>query len=91
MNRIHVNFIVFALAMLWLGHSISARNIPQQTPETNSVHLRDVQSIKDIRTFMAQHPNLHLTRLIKKERTNNLQTVKYTLGSRVSGKLVDTF
>ncbi|XP_005179558.1 uncharacterized protein LOC101893068 [Musca domestica] len=76
---------IFVLVVA-LGHSISAKNVPPtQAPETNSVQLRDVQTVKDIRAFIAQHPNLRLTRLIKKERTSHLQTVKYSLGNRVSG------
>uniref|UniRef100_A0A1L8EIX0 Putative secreted protein n=1 Tax=Haematobia irritans TaxID=7368 RepID=A0A1L8EIX0_HAEIR len=98
MFTFHLNLALYTLVMLWLGgHAISAMNIPTSAPSTaplaaltsntteGEMHLRDVKTITDIRAFIAQHPNLHLTRLMKKERQNTLQTVKYTLGGRVSG------
>nr|XP_013099426.1 unnamed protein product [Stomoxys calcitrans] len=93
MSKIHLNFVLSVLVMLWLGtHAISAtsiakRSIPLTNPKATEgeVQLRDVVTIKDIRAFVAEHPNLHLTRLMKKERQSTLQTVKYTLGGRVSG------
>lgn len=48
---------------------------------------RDIIVVKNVRDFVAQHPGLKMQRLVKQPAGRaNEQSVRYTLGARISGK-----
>ena len=91
MNKFLV-LVVASLAILCLSHELEAANVPlasmaqQQQEPKQEVESRKIQIIQDIKAYIMQHPNLQLQRLNKKTPVNRSQSIRYTLGNRVSGK-----
>ncbi|KAM7350004.1 uncharacterized protein ACRADG_008702 [Cochliomyia hominivorax] len=95
MNKF-INLCLASLAVLcFVNLELEAANVPlAPMPQQQQ---RNIELIHDIKEFIKQHPQLKLIRLNKKAPDNHRsQSVKYTLGNRVSGdrmvgQYADTF
>lgn len=90
MNKFLV-LIVTSMAILCLSHELEAANVPlasmpQQQSTIQDADARKIQIIQDIKAYIKDHPHLQLLRLNKKTPVNRSQSIRYTLGNRVSGK-----
>ncbi|XP_068157722.1 uncharacterized protein [Drosophila tropicalis] len=63
-----------------------AGRLGSRDASTNEVSLRDITVVKDVRAFAAKHPGLKMQRLTKHpEARSSTQSVRYSLGARISG------
>lgn len=87
MNK-SLNIFLACLAVLCLSLELEAANVPlAPMSQQDGAKQRNIELIKDIKAFIREHPQLQLIRLNKKTPENHRsQSVKYTLGNRVSGK-----
>ncbi|XP_023298896.2 uncharacterized protein LOC111681371 [Lucilia cuprina] len=98
MNKL-ITFTLAFMAVLCLSYELEAANVPlaPMPQQEAGAQQRNIQLVQDIKAFIKQHPQLQLIRLNKKMPENHRsQSVKYTLGNRVSGdrmvgQYADTF
>lgn len=89
MNKF-ITLLLAALAVLCLSHELQAANVPlaPMPQQETGAQQRNIQLVQDIKAFIKQHPQLQLIRLNKKTPDNHRsQSVKYTLGNRVTGEI----
>ncbi|XP_017477590.1 PREDICTED: uncharacterized protein LOC108367482 [Rhagoletis zephyria] len=71
-------FAILANAVVNAGVARDSNNLTQQ-------EVRDITVVKDIAEFKKNHPGLVLARMTKEESNARSQSVRYSLGGRVSG------
>ncbi|XP_055912824.1 uncharacterized protein LOC129946600 [Eupeodes corollae] len=70
------------LCMVLLAVTVSAKNVPSVV---RGKQINDVSIVHDIQNFARSHPGTKIIPMKKEESMGRTQSVRYTLGGRVSG------